>query len=38
VGRRRDAADTLLSDDGVPIEGIARLVGHAGGSAVTEKI
>ncbi|MHA6781981.1 hypothetical protein ACVGOW_13455 [Pseudonocardia saturnea] len=29
---------SLLSDDGVPIEGIARLVGHAGGSAVTEKI
>jgi integrase len=27
---------SLLSDSGVPIESIARLVGHAGGSAVTE--
>jgi hypothetical protein len=29
---------SLLSDQGVPIEQIARLVGHAGGSAVTETI
>ncbi|WP_327580663.1 site-specific integrase [Nonomuraea sp. NBC_00507] len=29
---------SLLSADGVPIEHIARLVGHAGGSAVTEKV
>jgi integrase len=29
---------SLLSDQGVPIERIARLVGHAGGSAVTETI
>ncbi|MFI6814741.1 tyrosine recombinase XerC [Nonomuraea sp. NPDC050328] len=29
---------SLLSAEGVPIEQIARLVGHAGGSAVTEKI
>jgi integrase len=28
----------LLSDQGVPIEQIARLVGHAGGSAVTETV
>jgi len=28
----------LLSDSGVPIENIARLVGHAGGSAVTETV
>jgi integrase len=27
---------SLLSDKGVPIEQIARLVGHTGGSAVTE--
>ena len=29
---------SLLSDSGVPIENIARLVGHAGGSDVTETI
>src|ERR1022692_568482 len=29
---------SLLSDSGVPIENIARLVGHAGGSEVTEKV
>lgn len=29
---------SLLSDSGVPIEEIARLVGHAGGSAVTETV
>ncbi|WP_219502058.1 site-specific integrase [Nonomuraea ceibae] len=29
---------SLLSADGVPIEQIARLIGHAGGSAVTEKV
>ena len=29
---------SLLSDAGVPIEQIARLVGHTGGSAVTETI
>ncbi|GAA2726741.1 site-specific integrase [Actinocorallia aurantiaca] len=29
---------SLLSADGVPLENIARLVGHAGGSAVTEKV
>ncbi|MFI7637188.1 tyrosine-type recombinase/integrase [Nonomuraea sp. NPDC049400] len=29
---------SLLSADGVPIENIARLIGHAGGSAVTEKV
>jgi len=29
---------SLLSDGGVPIEQIARLVGHAGGSAVTETV
>ncbi|MFI7447264.1 tyrosine-type recombinase/integrase [Nonomuraea sp. NPDC049714] len=29
---------SLLSADGVPIEHIARLIGHAGGSAVTEKV
>jgi integrase len=29
---------SLLSDSGVPIESIARLVGHAGGSAVTETV
>ncbi|MEU4329052.1 tyrosine-type recombinase/integrase [Nonomuraea dietziae] len=29
---------SLLSADGMPIEHIARLVGHAGGSAVTEKV
>lgn len=29
---------SLLSDEGVPIEQIARLVGHAGGSAVTETV
>jgi integrase len=29
---------SLLSDSGVPIEKIARLVGHAGGSDVTETI
>jgi len=29
---------SLLSDQGVPIEQIARLVGHAGGSAVTETV
>ena len=29
---------SLLSDSGVPIEHIARLVGHAGGSPVTETV
>ncbi len=29
---------SLLSDEGVPIEQIARLVGHSGGSKVTESI
>jgi hypothetical protein len=29
---------SLLSDSGVSIEEIARLVGHKGGSAVTEKV
>lgn len=29
---------SLLSDEGVAIERIARLVGHAGGSTVTEKV
>jgi integrase len=29
---------SLLSDSGVPIEAIARLVGHAGGSEVTETV
>jgi integrase len=29
---------SLLSDDGVPLEQIARLVGHAGGSTVTELV
>jgi hypothetical protein len=29
---------SLLSDEGVPIEQIARLVGHAGGSKVTEAV
>lgn len=29
---------SLLSDEGVPIEQIARLVGHAGGSTVTETV
>jgi integrase len=29
---------SLLSDSGVPIERIARLVGHAGGSQVTETV
>ena len=29
---------SLLSDKGVPIEQIARLVGHSGGSAVTETV
>ena len=29
---------SLLSDSGVPIENIARLVGHAGGSGVTETV
>ena len=29
---------SLLSDQGVPIEQIARLVGHTGGSAVTETV
>jgi integrase len=29
---------SLLSDKGVPIEQIARLVGHTGGSAVTETV
>ncbi|MDX6298450.1 MAG: hypothetical protein QOI51_2307 [Nocardioidaceae bacterium] len=29
---------SLLSDEGVPIERIARLVGHAGGSKVTEAV
>lgn len=27
-----------LSADGVPVENITRLVGHTGGSAVTEKV
>ena len=29
---------SLLFDKGVPIEQIARLVGHSGGSAVTETV
>ncbi|WP_240777525.1 tyrosine-type recombinase/integrase [Nonomuraea basaltis] len=29
---------SLLSADGVPIENISRLIGRAGGSAVTEKV
>jgi integrase len=29
---------SLLSDSGVPIESIARPVGHAGGSAITETV
>ncbi|WP_433429992.1 tyrosine-type recombinase/integrase [Nonomuraea sp. CA-141351] len=29
---------SLLSADGVPVENIARLIGHAGGSAVAEKV
>lgn len=29
---------SILSDSGVPIETIARLVGHAGGSTVTEQV
>ena len=29
---------SLLSDSSVPIENIARLVGHAGGSEVTETV
>lgn len=29
---------SLLSDDGMPLEQIARLVGHAGGSTVTETV
>ena len=29
---------SLLSDAGVPIEQIARLVGHTGGSTVTETV
>ncbi|WP_336212843.1 tyrosine-type recombinase/integrase [Nonomuraea sp. LPB2021202275-12-8] len=29
---------SLLSADGVPVENIARLIGHGGGSAVTGKI
>ena len=29
---------SLLSDSGVPLENIARLVGHSGGSEVTETI
>jgi integrase len=29
---------SLLSDEGVPIEQIARLVGHSGGSKVTESV
>ncbi|MEO3785046.1 site-specific integrase [Actinocorallia sp. B10E7] len=29
---------SLLSAEGMPVEAIARLVGHAGGSAVTEKV
>jgi integrase len=29
---------SLLSDSGVPVEQIARLVGHAGGSQVTETV
>ncbi|MEV1169972.1 hypothetical protein [Nonomuraea sp. NPDC049784] len=29
---------SLPPADGVPVEHIARLIGHAGGSAVTEKV
>ena len=29
---------SLLSDEGVPVEQIARLIGHAGGSTVTETV
>ena len=34
----RHSVVSLLSDSGVPIENIARLVGHAGGSEVTETV
>ena len=34
----RHSFASLLSDEGVPIGHIARLVRHAGGSAVTETI
>jgi site-specific recombinase XerD len=34
----RHSFASLLSADGVPVENIARLIGHAGGSVVTEKV
>jgi hypothetical protein len=34
----RHSFASLLSDSGVPIEAIARLVGHVGGSDATETI
>jgi site-specific recombinase XerD len=34
----RHSVVSLRSDKGVPIEQIARLVGHTGGSAVTETV
>ena len=37
-GELRHSFVSLLSDKGVPIEQIARLVGHTGGSAVTETV
>ena len=39
-GRRASCgtASSLLSDKGVPLEQIARLVGHTGGSTVTETV
>ncbi|MGW0485012.1 tyrosine-type recombinase/integrase [Nonomuraea sp. NPDC003214] len=36
--KMRHSFVSLLSADGVPVENIARLIGHAGGSAVTEKV
>lgn len=38
VRAMRHSFVSLLSDAGVPIEAIARLVGHAGGSEVTETV
>jgi len=34
----RHSVVSLLSDEGVPIEQIARLIGHVGGSKVTEAV
>jgi len=36
--RLRHSFVSLLSDKGVPLEQIARLVGHTGGSTVTETV